>query len=214
VRLLFVTRSIRMFAYGFLSVLLALYLAQLGFSDARIGLLLPLTLVGDIGVSLRLTTAADRFGRRRTLAIGAALMLLAEIAFALTRNFLLLLAATIGVISPSGNEVGPFLSVEQAGLSQVVPDARRRHFFGWHNPAGSMATALGALISGAGVQALRNAGAPAVARSVGAAVSPSLSTILLASRTLMAAPFFIGGGLKIVYDLLPYRGLARSKPAG
>jgi MFS family permease len=164
IRLLFVTRSIRMFAYGFLSVLLVLYLAKLGLSATRIGLLLSLTLVGDIAVSLLLTTTADRFGRRRTLVIGAALMLLAGVAFALTRNFaLLLIAATIGVLSPSGNEVGPFLSVEQASLSHVIPDARRIHVFGWYNLVGSLATALGALTSGALTQALIHGGVPAVA---------------------------------------------------
>lgn len=163
IRLLFVTRFVRMFAYGFLSVLLVLYLAGLGFSNSKIGLLLSLTLVGDIAVSLLLTTTADRFGRRRTLLVGAALMLLAGVVFALTDNFvLLLLAATIGVISPSGNEVGPFLSVEQAALSQVIPDDRRTHLFGWYNMVGSLATAIGALASGAAAQALQNAGVAAV----------------------------------------------------
>jgi MFS family permease len=163
VRLLFVTRFVRMFAYGFLSVLLALYLSELGLSDVRIGLLLTLTLVGDIAVSLWLTTTADRFGRRRTLALGAVLMLMAGIVFALTNNFLLLIiAATIGVISPSGNEVGPFLSVEQASLSQIIPDQLRTNVFGWYNLTGSLATALGALVSGFITQLLQNTGTPAL----------------------------------------------------
>lgn len=163
VRLLFITRSIRMFAYGFLSVLLVLYLVGLGFSTTKIGLLLSLTLVGDIAVSLLLTTTADRFGRRRTLIIGAMLMLLAGVVFALTNNFLLLLlAATIGVISPSGNEIGPFLSVEQAALSEIIPDKRRTHVFGWYNLVGSLATALGALAAGWVAQFLQNVGFTAV----------------------------------------------------
>lgn len=160
VRLFFLARFVRMFAYGSLSVLLVLYLAQLKLSEAKIGLLLTLTLAGDVAVSLLLTTTADRFGRRRTLAIGALLMSMAGIVFAMTNNFaVLLLAATIGVISPSGNEVGPFLSVEQAGLSQVIPFNRRTNVFGWYNLTGSLATALGALVSGSVVQAIRNAGA-------------------------------------------------------
>jgi MFS family permease len=163
VRLLFVTRFVRMFAYGFLSVLLALYLSELGLSDVRIGLLLTLTLAGDIAVSLWLTTTADRFGRRRTLVIGALLMLMAGIVFALTNNFLaLIIAATIGVISPSGNEVGPFLSVEQASLSQIIPDQLRTNVFGWYNLTGSLATALGALVSGFITQLLQNAGTAAL----------------------------------------------------
>ncbi len=113
-----------MFAYGFLSVVLVLYLAQVGLSEASIGLLLTLTLIGDTVISLWLTTRADRFGRRRTLIVGTLLMIFAALLFAGTQEFIpLLIAATIGVISPSGNEVGPFLSIEQAALSQIVPIA-------------------------------------------------------------------------------------------
>lgn len=73
----------------------------------------------------------------------------AGVAFLLTRNFILLIiAAIIGVISPSGNEIGPFLSVEQAGLTQLISDQKRTHFFAWYNLAGSFATATGALIGG------------------------------------------------------------------
>lgn len=67
VRLLFLTRFIRLFAYGSLSVVLVLYLAELGMSDARIGALLTLTLLGDTFVSLWITTRADRVGRKRML---------------------------------------------------------------------------------------------------------------------------------------------------
>lgn len=148
-KLLFATRSARMFAYGLVSVVLVIYLAELGLSEWEIGLLLTLTLVGDIAISLWLTTTADRFGRRRTLLVGAALMIPAGIVFAATGDFyVLLLAATIGVISPSGNEIGPFLSVEQAALSQIVGDERRTDVFAWYNLAGSFATALGALAGG------------------------------------------------------------------
>src|SRR5207248_885080 len=118
--LLFVTRFTRLFAYGSLSVILVFYLVSLGLSESETGLLLTLTLAGDIVVSLYLTTRADRIGRRRMLIAGAVLMALAGLAFAYTRDVLfLILAGTIGVISPSGNEVGPFLSIEQAALSQV-----------------------------------------------------------------------------------------------
>ena len=148
-RLLFLTRSLRLFAYGFLSVVLVLYLAQVGLSEAKIGLLLTLTLLGDTVISLGITTRADRIGRRRMLILGSALMGLAGIFFAVTGNFwLLLLTATIGVISPSGNEVGPFLSIEQAALTQIVSDDRRTQTFAWYNLAGSFTTALGALCGG------------------------------------------------------------------
>jgi len=147
--LLFVTRFIRLFAYGSLSVILVFYLVSLGLTTAQTGLLLTLTLAGDIVVSLYLTTRADRIGRRRMLIAGAILMAAAGLAFAFTRNFLfLIIAGTIGVISPSGHEVGPFLSIEQAALSHVVSPRARTEVFAWYTLAGSLATALGALCGG------------------------------------------------------------------
>ena len=159
IRLLFATRTVRLFAYGFLSVALALYLAQVGLSEQEIGLLLTLTLAGDAAISLWITTSADRIGRKRMLILGAVLMVLAGVVFVLTRNLMLLiLTAIIGVISPSGNEIGPFLSIEQAALTQLVPDERRTKIFAWYNLVGSFATALGALLSGGLAQILQNSG--------------------------------------------------------
>jgi MFS family permease len=158
-KILFTTRIVRLFCYGFLSLILALYLAQVGLNDLQIGLLFSLTLAGDAAVSLWLTTSADRFGRRRTLQIGALLMLGAGLVFILTNNIVLLMAAAIvGVISPSGNEIGPFLSVEQAGLAQIIPAKKRTQVFAWYNLAGSFATACGALCGGWLAQILQNRG--------------------------------------------------------
>ena len=161
--LLLATRVTRLFAYGSLAVFLMLYLAELGLSEAQIGVLLTLTLAGDTAVSLWLATRADRIGRRRMLVIGALLMAAAGVVFALTDNFvLLLLAATIGVISPSGNEVGPFLSIEQAALSHVVAARERTSVFAWYTLAGSFATAAGSLGGGVLIGALQAAGASAL----------------------------------------------------
>ncbi len=157
--LLFATRITRLFAYGFLSVVIALYLAEVGLAEAQIGLLFSLTLAGDASVTLWITTTADRIGRRRMLLLGAGLMVLAGGVFLLTRDPLLLtLAAIVGVISPSGNEIGPFLSIEQAGLTQLVPPAGRTNVFAWYNLVGSFATACGALTGGWLAQALQDGG--------------------------------------------------------
>jgi MFS family permease len=159
IRLLFTTRIIRLFCYGFLSVVLALYLIQIGLSEKLVGLIFTLTLAGDAAISLWLTTSADRFGRRRTLVVGGLLMAGAGIVFVITRNpILLALAAIIGVISPSGNEIGPFLSVEQASLTVLVQDRQRTQVFAWYALAGSLATATGALSGGWLVQGLQGNG--------------------------------------------------------
>lgn len=164
IRILFTTRILRLFAYGFLSVVLALYLAAAGLSEIQIGLLLTFTLAGDAAITLWLTTNADRLGRRRMLVAGAMLMILAGAVFILTRNpILLTLAAIIGVLSPSGNEIGPFLSIEQASLTHLIPDARRTQIFAWYNLVGSFATATGALAGGWLAQSLQTSGWTALA---------------------------------------------------
>jgi MFS family permease len=159
IRLLFTTRILRLFAYGFLSVVLVLYLVAAGLSESRIGLLLTLTLVGDAAISLWITTRADRVGRKKMLLWGALLMIFAGILFAATTSFVpLLIAATIGVISPSGNEVGPFLAIEQAALAETISAERRTGVFAWYNLVGSFATAMGALSGGAMAQMLQARG--------------------------------------------------------
>jgi MFS family permease len=161
--LLFLTRFVRLFAYGSLSVVLVFYLIAIGLTAAQTGLLLTLTLAGDTVVSLLLTTRADRVGRRRLLIVGALLMVAAGLTFAVTTSlFLLIVAGTIGVISPSGNEVGPFLPIEQAALAQVVPATTRTEVFAWYTLAGSLATALGALCGGTLTQLLQKTAAAPV----------------------------------------------------
>jgi MFS family permease len=184
VRLLFATRVVRLFAYGAVSLVLVLYLAEVGLSDGRIGLLLTLTLLGDTALSLGITTRADRAGRKRMLVAGAGLMVLGGAVFAATGAFwLLLVAATVGVLSPSGNEVGPFLAIEQAALAQAVAPGRRTLAFAWYHLAGSLATAAGSLLCGVAVQSLQDGGVGPL---------PSYRAVLLAyagAGVLLAALF-------------------------
>ncbi len=210
VPILFTTRIIRLFAYGFLSVILAFYLIEVGLDERGVGLLFSFTLVGDAGISLWLTTSADRLGRRRMLFLGALLMVLAGTVFLVTRNPLLLTAAAIiGVISPSGNEIGPFLSIEQAALTQLIPNQRRTSIFAWYNLAGSFATATGALGGGWLATLLQSRGWSALA---------SYQTILtgyaLAGGLLMLLFLGLSPAVEIIKELKPIRrtlGLHQSR---
>ena len=200
--LLFATRCSRMFAYGLLSVVLVLYLVEVGLKEWEVGLLLSLTLAGDTVISLWLTTTADRLGRRRTLVVGAVLMALAGMVFVSTDSFgLLLLAATIGVISPSGNEIGPFLSVEQAALSHIVTDERRTDVFAWYNLVGSFSTALGALAGGL---------IAAEAQHLGLAGADAFRPVLLAYAGIGVA--LIGGFVWLSRAVEPTRDTSRPAP--
>src|SRR5688500_11257334 len=159
ITLLYSTRITRLFCSGFLSVVLALYLAETGLTETQIGLLFTLTLVGDAVITLWLTTSADRFGRKRTLLFGALLMIGAGTVFFLTRNYILLiLTAILGVISPADKDIGPFLAVEQASLTHLIPDKNRTQLFAWYNLSGSFASAVGALAGGWLAQGLQEGG--------------------------------------------------------
>ncbi len=163
-RLLVAARSVRMFSYGFLSVIFALYLSSAGFSTAQIGLLFTVALAGGAVTTATVSLLVERWGRRRTLIGSALLMTAAGTALATRQGFLVLLPlAAIGALSPSGQEIGPFQSLEQAALSQasVAPD--RVMPYAWYNLAGSVAAALGALAAGTVPAAFRVFGAPPAA---------------------------------------------------
>jgi predicted MFS family arabinose efflux permease len=101
VKLLCIQRFVRLFAYGATTLVLVLYLSELGISDQQIGVFMTLTLFGDVFISLFLTMFADRIGRKDVLALGAVMMAGSGIAFGLSGNYWVLLAAAIfGVISP------------------------------------------------------------------------------------------------------------------
>jgi MFS family permease len=163
-KLLFATRTLRLFAFGALSVVLVLYLATAGVAAGTIGLILTVALLGDAAITLWLTTHADQLGRKRVLLVGAGLMILAGLVFAVTSDpWVFGVVAVIGVLSPNGNEVGPFLAVEQAALAQVVGDRARTRVFGWYQLIGSFATAAGALAGGLIAGTLQSGGEDALA---------------------------------------------------
>ncbi len=148
-RLLFAAYAVRMFAYGFLSVILGPYLASLGLSPTTIGWIFTASLAGGALMTVALAGVADRVGRRRVQLAGAVLMLLGGVLFVLTdRLVLLVIAATVGAISPSGKDVGPFLAVEQAMLPATTAAAQRTRVFATYNLVGALAGALGALAAG------------------------------------------------------------------
>ncbi len=144
--LLFATSGVRSFAYGFLSVILGLYLDAAGVSPTAIGWIFTAALAGGAVMTIIITSLADSLGRKALLIIGALLMALAGCVFALSNNPLWLsIAAIFGTISPSGKEVGPFLALEQAILPQTAEDRHRTAIFSAYNLVGSFAGAIGAL---------------------------------------------------------------------
>jgi MFS family permease len=156
--LLIISKSIRLFSYGFLAVMLVIYLESLGFSTDRVGLLLTLTLFGDAALSMLLTTHADRWGRKKTLIIGSVIAITTSFIFATQTNFYILLITGIaGVISPSGNEIGPFMAIEISSIAEVILPTQRTALMAWYNLFGSFFSAGGALTCGIIMNYLREA---------------------------------------------------------
>ncbi|MCJ1430832.1 hypothetical protein MMC27_000182 [Xylographa pallens] len=156
VKFLCLQRSIRLVANGACSLILALHLARLGFSDTKIGLFMSLTLLGNVFIAFLLTLMADAWGRRNILAVGAILMIASGIVFGGATNYWVLLgAAVFGVISPSGNEIGPFRAIEESILAQLAPFTTRGDIYAWYNLIGTLGQALGNICCGWLLQSLQ-----------------------------------------------------------
>src|SRR2546425_4663207 len=158
-RLILTARAVRTFAYGYLSVILGVYLERLGLTPWQIGAVLTATLAGSAALTAIFSLVADVAGRRRMLLIGAALMAIAGGVFAATSNYLLLLLASLtGTIGATSGEVGPFLSLEQSILPQTTDARHRTTLYGVYNTAGALAAAAGALFAAAPAAVQRWAG--------------------------------------------------------
>jgi len=149
-KLLLSARIARSFSYGFLSIILAIYLKLIGFNDFLIGLVITTTLVNSVIFTLVASIYADRIGRRKMLILYAVLMSISGALFIATDNpAVLITAALIGTINVTGSETGAFLSIEQAIIPQTVTDDKKRNtMFALYNMAATFAMAAGVLVSG------------------------------------------------------------------
>ncbi|HEV8583539.1 MAG TPA: MFS transporter [Methylomirabilota bacterium] len=151
-----VAKSIRTFCYGFLGILLPVYLAQQGMSATGIGLAVTCTLVGSAGLTWAVRRPAERFGARAALgglavlsAIAAAMLLVSE------QPWVVVLAAMLGNVAVGTGETGPFLSIEQVVIARAVAGAQRTRVLSIYNLVGYAAAGVGSVVVGlAGARAL------------------------------------------------------------
>ncbi|KAJ7655320.1 MFS transporter [Mycena rosella] len=149
VYLIILQRGIRLLVYGQSSIVLTAFFKALAFTEFQMGLFMTLTLLGDAAGSLILTIYADRLGRAKVLLGGSLLMAVSGVVFASSQTYIvLLLAAMIGVITPSGNEIGPFRPIEESILAQLTDSEDRSTIFAWHFTLSGLALALGNLSGG------------------------------------------------------------------
>jgi MFS family permease len=199
-KLLLTARGLRGFADGVVSVLLASYLSDLGFSPGKIGVLITGTLLGSAALTLATGLLGRRLGAKRVLLCASVLMFLTGLGFTGVTSFWPLFAvAVVGTMNPSGGDVSVFLPTEQALLPGLVPDTSRTALFARYNLAGTFAVALGALASGAPV---------AIAKREG-------WDILDAERAGFVAYMFVGVIVAVLYSRLSSQhGATLARPGG
>jgi MFS family permease len=146
VRRLLWVRGLRAFGDGFVSLLLPLYLLELGLGPFQVGAITAGTLLGSGVLTLAIGLCAHRF-RLRTLLLCATFMMAATgLGFAVVTNFWpLLLIAVVGTLNPSSGDVSVFLPLEQAALAHVAGARERTALFARYSLVGALVAALGAL---------------------------------------------------------------------
>ena len=195
-RLLLAARGIRAVGDGLVSLLLPVYLLELGHGPFETGVIATATLAGSAVLTLLVGLYAHR-ASGRTLLIGAAvLMMLTGIAFALFEDFWpLFLVAFLGTLNPSSGDVSVFLPLEQAQLARFVSDGGRTSLFARYSFIGSIMAAVGAL--GAALP-------EAAAELTGTELRPALQAAFLVYAAL-------GGLALLLYRRLP-RGAQAADP--
>ncbi len=148
-RLILSMRGLRSLAYGMLAVLLGVALSTEGISPVAIGILITVSLAGDMVGTYMIGIAADGWGRRRTLALLALLMATTGMIFGLTTFYpLLLVAAFFGTLGITASETAPFLPIDQSMIVQISMPEHRTTLFARYNLVASFSVAVGALSAG------------------------------------------------------------------
>src|SRR6266704_81366 len=148
-RLILLMRGLRSLAYGLLAVILGVVLAEEGFSPVAIGVLITVSLLGDMVGTYMIGLVADTWGRRRTLALLSLLMAGTGVVFGLVSSYpVLLVAAFFGTLGTTASETAPFLPIDQTMIAQVTAPEQRTSLFARYNLVASFSAAAGALAAG------------------------------------------------------------------
>src|SRR5258705_9000160 len=190
VRRILVAKGVRAFGDGFVSLLLPIYLLELGFSPFEVGVIATATLLGSGLAALAVGLTAHRYHYRSMLLAATALMAATGMGFAaFTAFWPLLLIAIVGTLNPSSGDVSVFLPLEHAVMSRMVADRERTATFARYSLVGALAAAGGSLAAGL---------PDLIVQAMG-----------VSSRTAMQAMFVLYAVLGIV-AAANYRGLPRA----
>ena len=148
-KLIILARTSWLSAMGPLSVVLIIYLKQVGFSLIQSGIIIGAGLVGGSIYAVLTGISADAIGRRRILTYFTFARGVGGIALAFIGNFPLLATITflMGAAGAQGGG-GGLQSLAQATLTETAPAHRRTELYAMYNMFPMVGTALGTLAAG------------------------------------------------------------------
>jgi len=147
--LVFAAKTVRTFCYGFLGIVLPVYLAELGVGAAGVGVAVTFTLAASAALTWAVRRPAERHGARAALLGLAALTVVGGLLLLASRNpWLVVLGAMLGNVAVGSGETGPFLTIEQVVIARAVSGQRRTAVFSVYNLIGYGAAGLGAAVAG------------------------------------------------------------------
>lgn len=162
-KIIFINRALRSFAFGFISIIIGIYLKEIGVNSLLIGLLLSASLLGGALFTLVVGHFAPAYGIKKMFLVSLLVSLIGIVIFIITQNYIfLILASLIAFMSPSGRELGPFLSLEQAYLPSAVSGKNRAKAFSYFNIVGGLSGSLGALLGALPLFLQKNLGLGAI----------------------------------------------------
>jgi MFS family permease len=180
-------KGLRAFGDGFVSVLLPLYLIELGLTSLQVGIIATATLFGSGVLTLVVGMRAHRFPYRSLLLAATVLMAATGLGFAfVTAYWPLLIIAVVGTLNPSSGDVSVFLPLEHAALSQLIGDRQRTAVFARYSVVGALAAAVGSLVAGAPT---------AITRISGISTLASIQAMFVIYAALAVAAAFAYRGL-------------------
>ena len=197
-RLITAARGTRTFSQSFISVIIALYLAELGFNLVQIGVILTVGIAGVSFFAFVVGLISGKVGRRRLLVIFSLLAAASGLAMYFAETFIpLMVIAFLGSLSTGGGGGGesPAQPLEVAILPDTAPPERRTDIFAIYGIVARTGTFLGALAAGLPVLFQGPLGLPvllsfkamflgfAICQLAGAALYASISPGVEASTT-------------------------------
>ncbi|APV48560.1 MFS transporter [Betaproteobacteria bacterium GR16-43] len=187
VRRLLAAKGMRAFGDGFVSLLLPLYLLELGFTPLDVGIIATATLLGSGLLTLWVGLRAHRYHYRTLLLAATVLMAATGLAFAsFTAFWPLLVIAIVGTLNPSSGDVSVFLPLEHSVLTRAAADKERTRVFAHYSLAGALMAAVGSLAAGLPVF---------IAKSTGISMLGAIQWMFVLYASIGVATAFIYRGL-------------------